>query len=460
MKRFSLLLGVVVFLVVSTVWALVPSEVEGAVPKLINFQGILRDGGGNPVPNGMYFVAFKIYDAPAGVTVLWTEVPSIAPNGGFFNVLLGATNPIPDSVFNGANRYLGITVESDPEMSPRYQLVSIGYAYRVNSVDGALGGTINGNINVTGKATIGSGHTNTGSGAFVAGFSNSAGGGTSAIGGGTFNTANGTLATIGGGNGNNATDSVATISGGSSNTASGAFATVGGGHTNTANGLYATVGGGLSNTAQGFASKVGGGGTNKATGSYSFVGGGISNLASGSQAVILGGQTDTASAPFASVGGGCGNSAKGSFAKAGGGFNNLASGFYSTVAGGDEDTATGDWSAIPGGKLNKAAGDYSFAAGRKAKALHHGSFVWADSTDADFSSTAANQFLIRASGGVGIGTANPQGALDMSSAAGAFIVPRMTTAQRNALTPVNGMIVYNTTDNQFNFYEAGAWVTK
>jgi hypothetical protein len=61
---------------------------------------------------------------------------------------------------------------------------------------------------------------------------------------------------------------------------------------------------------------------------------------------------------------------------------------------------------------------------------------------------------------VGIGTASPQGALDVNSTKGALIVPRMTTTQRNALTAVNGMIIYNTTTNQFNFYENGAWVTK
>jgi len=63
-------------------------------------------------------------------------------------------------------------------------------------------------------------------------------------------------------------------------------------------------------------------------------------------------------------------------------------------------------------------------------------------------------------GNVGIGTTSPQGALDVSSTTGAFIVPRMTTAQRDALTAVNGMIIYNLTANQFNFYENGAWVTK
>ena len=51
------------------------------------------------------------------------------------------------------------------------------------------------------------------------------------------------------------------------------------------------------------------------------------------------------------------------------------------------------------------AGARSFAAGFKAKATHTGAFVWADSQDADFSSTAVNQFNIRAAGGARFETA-------------------------------------------------------
>ena len=42
---------------------------------------------------------------------------------------------------------------------------------------------------------------------------------------------------------------------------------------------------------------------------------------------------------------------------------------------------------------------------------HTGTFVWADSQDADFVSSGTNQFLIRAEGGVGIGTSDPKARL-------------------------------------------------
>ncbi|HXF48407.1 MAG TPA: hypothetical protein VNL73_03140, partial [Verrucomicrobiae bacterium] len=65
MKRFRTFLGVVVV-------CLFGSIAFGAVPQLINFQGILKDGGGNPVADGSYSVTFTIYDAATGGTTLWT----------------------------------------------------------------------------------------------------------------------------------------------------------------------------------------------------------------------------------------------------------------------------------------------------------------------------------------------------------------------------------------------------
>lgn len=127
---------------------------------------------------------------------------------------------------------------------------------------------------------------------------------------------------------------------------------------------------------------------------------------------------------FGTVGGGFGNTASGFGATVAGGTDNTASGSRSVVSGGFLNTASGGFSTVPGGHDNDATGDFSFAAGIGAQALHGGAFVWADSDGASgfvapFASTAIDQFLIRASGGVGIGTGNPQGILHILGATGA-----------------------------------------
>lgn len=49
--------------------------------------------------------------------------------------------------------------------------------------------------------------------------------------------------------------------------------------------------------------------------------------------------------------------------------------------------------------------------------------------------------------------------LDLSSTTGALVVPRMTTTQKNALTPLNGMVVYDSTLNKIQCYQGGAWTS-
>jgi hypothetical protein len=140
------------------------------------------------------------------------------------------------------------------------------------------------------------------------------------------------------------------------------------------------------------------GDTNRVLGDFGTIGGGLANTASGLAATIAGGANNTASGAGATVGGGD---------------QNTASGGSATVGGGVANSANGESATVPGGILNSAT-NYSFAAGRQAKANHTGAFVWADSTAADFASTSSNQFLIRASGGVGIGTANPGATVTIS----------------------------------------------
>lgn len=38
------------------------------------------------------------------------------------------------------------------------------------------------------------------------------------------------------------------------------------------------------------------------------------------------------------------------------------------------------------------------------------------------------------------------------------VIPTLTTEERDALTPRNGIIVYNTTTDKFQGYAAGSWI--
>lgn len=85
------------------------------------------------------------------------------------------------------------------------------------------------------------------------------------------------------------------------------------------------------------------------------------------------------------------------------------------VAMGNMTTASGN-NATAMGLATSAQGANSLAAGRSAEAVHEGAFVWGDSDSASFSSTASNQFLVRASNGVGINTNNPLDVLHVRGA--------------------------------------------
>ena len=84
----------------------------------INFQGLLRNSDGVYVTDGSYKIRFTIYDQASGGTSLWTETRSVPVSDGIFNENLGDDTPI-NLDFSSNIYYLGITVGSDPEMTPR-----------------------------------------------------------------------------------------------------------------------------------------------------------------------------------------------------------------------------------------------------------------------------------------------------------------------------------------------------
>ena len=74
---------------------------------------------------------------------------------------------------------------------------------------------------------------------------------------------------------------------------------------------------------------------------------------------------------------------------------------------------------------------------------------------------AAKQLLATGSGvTIGAGATSPQASasLELQATDRALLLNRLTTTQRDALTPVDGMAVYNTTTSTFQGRASGAWV--
>ncbi len=122
---------------------LVFSATFAAVPGLINYQGRLTTSLGVPVADGTYLIKFQIYDNAVGGNVLWnSNYQSVQAKDGLYTYMLGQDVPFPSGLFTGGNRWLGITVGVDPEMSPRKQIVATGYAFVSQNADSVQWGGI------------------------------------------------------------------------------------------------------------------------------------------------------------------------------------------------------------------------------------------------------------------------------------------------------------------------------
>jgi len=66
------------------------------------------------------------------------------------------------------------------------------------------------------------------------------------------------------------------------------------------------------------------------------------------------------------------------------------------------------------------------------------------------------------SGQFAVGTTTPESdaIVDISSTTRGLLIPRLTNAQRDAITtPPEGLLIYNTTLDKFDYYTGGAWKT-
>jgi hypothetical protein len=355
------------------------------------YQGRLSDGA-NPA-NGSYDLRFMVFDNSAGGSQQGPILTNAATgvSNGLVTVALDFGNQFP-----GASRWLEIGVRTNgagnfSTLTPRQPLTPTPYAITAGNV--TAGGLTSGSY---GNAVSFNNASNSFSGSFS-------------------------------GNGASVTNVNATMLGGLSATSF--WRTSGNGNTTPgANFLGTTDNQPLEirtgnqrslriepNTNGAPPNMIGGSSINfVATGVYgaTIAGGGTTNL----------GFANSVAAAFGTIGGGNNNRIQTNSIEstiAGGAGNEIMTNSSdSTIGGGSYNSISAINATIPGGFNNLAYGNYSFAAGTHAQAMHQGAFVWADSVSATFISTANDQFLIRATGGVGIGTAAPETALHIAGVNG------------------------------------------
>ena len=409
------------------------SHMAGGFPAIaqataFTYQGRLESEG-RPA-DGLYDLRFTLHDASAGAVVggpVTSE--AVVVTQGLFTVALD----FGPGVFNGSERWLEVGVRTNGVsafsiLTPRQPVGAAPQALSARHLSGVvsasqISGTLGTTDNQPFEVKVNNARAWRLEPAYDPTWISAA---PNVIGGSPHNgVSDGVLGGFIGGGGNEF----------NRNRVEKNYASVVGGMASVAGGTYATAGGfasqalGSGATAFGFSSVATGSGAvalgSRASASNDFaVALGYEVRASGVRSVALGSQTTATGIGSTALGTGTlasgdAATAQGSASIASGhaatamGFVTEASGTFATALG--RATIASGSAATALGEQSTAAGNHSLAAGYRAKAHHHGSFVWADDIDAEFASTDMNQFVIRASSGVGIGTGSPRAHLHLYS---------------------------------------------
>src|SRR4030095_11568571 len=146
----ALTYSLTIVLLVSVLWCSLASAQNGdlensalpKIPRLVKFNGVLRDAVGQP-RTGTLGMTFAVYTDATGGQRLWQETQNIqVDEQGHYEAILGASSDgVPAELFaSGDPRWLGVQVQLPGEdEQARVLLVSVPYALKAADAD-KLGG--------------------------------------------------------------------------------------------------------------------------------------------------------------------------------------------------------------------------------------------------------------------------------------------------------------------------------
>ena len=108
-----------------------------SVPQLINYQGRLTNASGLPLDGDSVNLTFRFYGVQSGPSPLYLTVlqQNVLVSKGIYNVLIGSGTPTPGTEKTLADVFqrhpevwMGVQVNTDPELAPRSRISSVPYA--------------------------------------------------------------------------------------------------------------------------------------------------------------------------------------------------------------------------------------------------------------------------------------------------------------------------------------------
>ncbi len=125
------------FFIIPILLLMAYSSISG-VTDTISYQGRLLNNDSTAV-TGSVQIVFSIYTVASGGSPVWTEtysgVNEVSVTNGYYSVSLGSQTALTSTVFSSDTTYLGIKVESDPEMAPRIKFETSPYSYNADKLD-------------------------------------------------------------------------------------------------------------------------------------------------------------------------------------------------------------------------------------------------------------------------------------------------------------------------------------
>jgi hypothetical protein len=102
-------------------------EIRAEVSPVIGYQGRLLEDG-TPV-TGVRSMTFKLFNAVAAGTLVWSETKNVAVSSGMFNTALGDTTPFTEAVRANMTQNLWLEVTVGSTVLPRQRLMGAPFAF-------------------------------------------------------------------------------------------------------------------------------------------------------------------------------------------------------------------------------------------------------------------------------------------------------------------------------------------